>query len=84
MHADSGSRVGSSVQLLRREYASNKKLRPVLLSCIEESGLDESAEKTRSELVVRVATKVLTYPASEQIVLCTHDRTILPYTRQSQ
>ncbi|CAK0743004.1 hypothetical protein CVIRNUC_001436 [Coccomyxa viridis] len=39
------------------EYASNRKLRPVLLSCIEESGLSESAEKTRSELVVRVATK---------------------------
>ena len=45
---------------MRREYASNKKLRPVLLSCIGESGLDGPAEKTRSELVVRVATKVLT------------------------
>ena len=41
-----------------REYAGNKKLRPVLVSCIKESGLDEFSEKTRSELVVRVATKV--------------------------
>ena len=60
MHAEVGYQVGSSVQLMRREYASNRKLRPVLLSCIEESGLNKSAEKTRSELVVRVATKVLT------------------------
>ena len=41
-----------------REYAGNKRLRPVLLSCIDESGLAASSEKTRSELVVRVATKV--------------------------
>ncbi len=41
-----------------REYAGNKKLRPILVSCIKESGLNESSEKTRSELVVRVATKV--------------------------
>ena len=41
-----------------REYAGNKKLRPVLVSCINESGLAASSEKTRSELVVRVATKV--------------------------
>ena len=60
VHAEVGHQLGSPVPFLRREYASNKKLRPVLLSCIRESGLDESAEKTRSELVVRVATKVLT------------------------
>ena len=60
MHADVGNQVDSSVQCMRREYASNKKLRPVLLSCIRESGLGDSAEKIRSELVVRVATKVLT------------------------
>ena len=51
-------RCGDVPHVHCREYAGNKKLRPVLLSCINESGLAASSEKTRSELVVRVATKV--------------------------
>ena len=50
--------LGSFDNYLCREYAGNKKLRPVLVSCIKESGLNALSEKTRSELVVRVATKV--------------------------